>query len=193
MSQRSIEKGSSDSSRLYKKNIVQLGIVVEDVEYAARRYWELFGVGPWIIAEVKDPDISDFIIDDKPVGDIEHHSKIAVADFNNIQFELIQSISGQGSHSDFLKRHGGGVHHVSFGTVDEYDEILADLQQKGVSIEMSGSLYGVRRFTYMNTRNDLGVLFEWLKAKPGSKPGQGVKIIGTYPPREEGDGSSEET
>lgn len=173
-----------DTHRLYKQNIVQIAIVVKDVEQTAKRYWELMGVGPWIFASVKDPNVTDIVINDKPVGDIEHHSKVAVADFNNIQFELIQPISGQGSHQDFLKNHGEGVHHISFGASDDHDEIVADLKQKGIRIEMSGKIWRSRQFTYMATQKDLGVRFEWLKLKPGTKPGEGIEILGTYPPQE---------
>ena len=164
-----------------RKRIVQIGIVVEDVEKSARHYWDLLGIGRWLFVDLKPPHISDFVFHGIQVAHRDCCLKIAVANQGSIQLELIQPVSGPGTHMDFLKTHGQGIHHVSFGTVEDHDDCLSRLKAQGIDVEMTGLMDG-NTFSYMETQKDLGTIFEFIKTQPGS--GTSLKPHSFYPPKE---------
>ena len=96
------------------------------------------------------------------------------------QFELLQPIDGPNTHMEFLKMNGEGVHHFSFGEVDDHDEVVSDLGNQGINVEMSGLLGGATTFTYMATQKDLGTIMELVKVRPGVE--NSLVPYGTYPP-----------
>ena len=81
---------------------------------------------------------------------------------------------------EFLKTHGPGVHHLSFGGVRDHDQILSNLEKEGIEPESTGLIGGVSTFTYLATQNELGTIWELGKAKPGAK--SSLKPYGGYPP-----------
>lgn len=160
------------------KRIVQIGLVVDDAERVAGRYEELFGIGPWVIWASKPPRAPGAdqakpsgtpkgMLHGIPMIEMDWRLNIALADCGDIQLELIEPISGPGTHWEFLKRQGQGVHHLSFGAVDDHDRSVATLQEQGIGIEMSGGLGRGAVFSYMATREDLGTIFELVHVPPG--------------------------
>jgi catechol 2,3-dioxygenase-like lactoylglutathione lyase family enzyme len=162
------------------KEIVQVGIVVEDAENTAKRFWEIFGLGPWTFIDFKRPHISDGVFHGITIRDVDVHVKAAIADLGNIQIELLQPISGPTTHMDFLKTQGQGVHHVSFGEVNDHDEFVFALKKEGIDIESTGLIGGAITFTYLATQKDFGTIFELIKTHPGVE--NTLVPYGSYPP-----------
>ncbi len=160
-----------------EKKIVQIGIVVSDAEKVAKRYWEVFGIGPWTLIDFQATNI---ILLDRSMGNIPCVVKGALAKFGNIQFELLQPVSGPSTHMEFFINQGQGIHHISFGAVEDHDDTLAALKKAGYGIEMQGVLGGASTFTYMATQKHLGTIFEIAKRLPGVQ--STLKPYGTYPP-----------
>ncbi len=160
------------------KRIIQVGIIVKDAEKAARRYGELFGIGPW---RLFDSAPTDVILHGKPLANYDGVIRVAMANLGEIQFELLQPLHGPSTHMDFAKQHGQGIHHISFGPVPDHDDMLAALRKEGYGIEMQGVLGGARTFTYMATQQDLGTIFEFVKAPPGLQ--STTKDYGSYTPQ----------
>lgn len=162
------------------KEIVQVGLVVKDAERAARRYWEIFGIGPWLLFDFKPPHVAGGLLHGIPMSDTDIHVKAAIADHGNIQFELLEPVYGPSTHMEFLKTRGEGVHHVSFGEVDDHDQVVSALEGQGLGIEMQGLLGGAATFTYMATHKDLGAIFELVKVHAGVE--STLRPYGAYPP-----------
>jgi hypothetical protein len=147
------------------KEIVQLGIVVRDVEKAAKAYWHILGIGPWVFADVRTGDQKG-VLHGVQHSDSKTHIKVATADTEDIQFELLQPVGGASSHMDFLNSQGTGIHHVSFGDVADHDQIVSAMQDEGIGIEMQGVLGDSITFTYFATQRNLGTIYEVLKIDP---------------------------
>jgi hypothetical protein len=144
------------------KELSHIGIVVEDSKKTAQNYSEIFGVGPWTFVDIKPPIISDCTLHGiSIVKDREAHIRIAFADLGGIQIKLIEPLKGASLYKDFLTQHGQGIHHLSFGTCEDYEEILSSMEKNGIDIATSGVLGGASRFIYMETRKHLGTLFEF--------------------------------
>ena len=162
------------------KEIRQIGIVVKDAEKAAKHYWEILGIGPWVLIDFKPPHVSDGILHGISVNDTDIHIKAALADYGNIQFELLQPVYGASTHMDFLRTRGEGIHHVSFGEVDDHDEFVSILTDQGISVDSTGLLGGAITFTYMATQKDLGTIYELVNVHPGVE--STIVPYGLYPP-----------
>ncbi|MBN1383123.1 MAG: VOC family protein [Deltaproteobacteria bacterium] len=163
-----------------KKRINQIGFVVDDAEAMAKRYEELLGIGPWriVLTNTRRPagapkrkGPSKAILHGIPMIEMDLRLKIALADCDDMQFELIEPLAGPGTHWEFLKKQGNGVHHLSFGRVNDHDHCIGVLQQRGIDIEMSGPGGPGSRFFYMSTQKELGTVFEFVSVPPPADAG----------------------
>jgi len=162
------------------REIKQVGIVVEDAEKAARTYWDLFGFGPWMFVDFKPPNISDVKLHGIDMIDgVDFHVRAALADFGNMQIELLEPVTGPSTYMEFFNKHGQGVHHVSFGESEDHNEVVSSMQNQGIETEMTGILGSALRFTYMETQKDLGTIFEVIHTDPETE----ITLMpyGTYP------------
>lgn len=165
--------------RLEGKQINQLGIVVEDIEKSVASYWCLFGVGPWVFMDGK-VEGQKGLLHGIAFADPETYIKIATAKLGDMEFELLQPVSGTSSHMDFLKIRGQGIHHVSFGDIQDHDTIVAAMKKENINIEMSGVLGNAITFTYFASQKDLGTIYEALKINPDVECT--LAPTGMYPP-----------
>ncbi len=152
------------------KSIIQIGFVVRDAVKMAKRYSEIFGVGPWNFIDGK---ARDFILHGKTLRNMDCGLRIAIADLGKMQIELIQPLYGPSTHMSFLQEQGEGIHHVSFGAVEDHDQIVSSLTARGIGIEMQGLVGEVSTFTYLATQKTLGTIFEVVNpviSRPRGRP-----------------------
>ena len=90
----------------------QIAIVVADLEKAIEYYELAIGLGPFRRVE-KDFD-PVFYRGEK----ISSKWLLAFAAMGPTQYELIQPVSGPSLYSEFLERHGEGLHHLGFRIKD---------------------------------------------------------------------------
>jgi catechol 2,3-dioxygenase-like lactoylglutathione lyase family enzyme len=145
-------------------NISQVGCVVRDLSKTIRNYEEIIGIGPFTTLDFRPKKI--FIRGRKPDMDL----KIAVAQLTpELSLELIEVLSGEPCHKDFLEKHGEGVQHLGFMT-DEYDQVLKRAEALGIEVLFSAesevSSMGHVRAAYLDTYDLVGVIFEILEIKP---------------------------
>ena len=148
------------------KPIVQLGIVVNNIKNTARYLSEVLGVPAWEFIDLDADKFESVIMHDKFLGDsAKTHLLAASGQVMGYQFELLQPVSGQSTHMEFLKRHGEGIHHVGIAPVsdDEYASMIAGFKKADIGIEMQALLGGAYRFVYLDTVDELGLLFEFFK------------------------------
>lgn len=151
------QKGVVD---LTGKQLVQLGIVVDDVQRVADQYRKLLGIEDWNYVEFKSTDSWQGVFHDIPVTGMDFHIRGALANYGNIQLELLEPVSGTSTHNDFLMQHGPGIHHISFGVIPDYSSILSAMQNQDIVVEMGGEIDGGIWFTYLQTQASLGTIFE---------------------------------
>jgi len=168
------------------RTIKQIGIVVKDAVRVAKRYSEVFGVGPWIFF---DGTPRDYILNGKTLRDMDCALRVAIGYLGKMQLEIIEPLYGPSTHMSFLEERGEGVHHVSFATVQDHDQIISDLVAHGVSIEMQGLSGDTGTFTYMATQRALGTIYEFVN--PAMSDLGGPRVWGTYSPPKTGAVSTE--
>jgi len=158
-------EGTKQQPAVDMKNskIVRIGLVVADAVKTAKRYSDIFGVGPWLFYDLTATEV---IFHGQPVKDDEAGVRMAVANLTGLEIELIQPLYGPGAHGEFFQKHGEGIHHISFGAVENYDSVVSALKSKGIGIEMQGKLGDAVTFSYLDTVKELGAIFEIVKLAP---------------------------
>jgi methylmalonyl-CoA/ethylmalonyl-CoA epimerase len=145
--------------------IVQVGLVVKDVDYYTKKYWDEYKIGPWDVYIFGGATHVETFVRDEPTN---YSMKIALAYSGNTVIELIEPLDDKSIYAEFLKERGDGLHHIQIGGVDNVNETIENLKSQGVNILQTGNMNG-RRYTYMDTERDLGVIIEFLEAN-GPRP-----------------------
>ena len=139
------------------KEVVQVGIIVEDVEETARRLEKFVGIGPF---EILEPDYRDLTYQGK-VGKFK--IKLALAKAGPVQIELMQPLWGDTIYEEFVKRKGYGLHHLGIKT-ENMEESVKEMESKGFMVIQSGNRPGVK-WAYLSTERKLGLIFELIEKK----------------------------
>lgn len=149
------------------RNFVQIGVVVADLDKATGNLTEIFGIGPFRVIDWPPEgrtDIKKFYHGEP--GNFT--ARMAFAELGPVELELIQPLEGQSIWADFLRDHGGGIHHVRFN-VDEVEPVQAYLAQNEIVSAQHGS--GIRPGTlWMNFASEekVGFVIEIMKVLPGT-------------------------
>ena len=149
---------------------MQIGIVVPDVEAAARMYQDSFGIDGWQIMEIDSENTEDVRLYGRP---LEWKSKIAMTMVGTVMWELIQPVSEDDLFGQFLAARGGigGVHHIAVNT-PHFRRVVQDRAARGSQSILSGTFSGVE-VHYLDTERELGVILEVFSGFPDGieKPG----------------------
>jgi methylmalonyl-CoA/ethylmalonyl-CoA epimerase len=139
----------------------QIGIVVEDLDRAARRYSEIFDCGRWSVytygpALLREPTFRG--------GTGTFEMRLALAG-SGPQIELIQPLRGPSLYHEWLADHGEGLHHIGMRVPDLLAGIR-DMEARGFALLQSGRGYGLDGdggFAYFDTSAELGVILELIE------------------------------
>lgn len=120
---------------MFKNQTVrQMGYCVEDVRTAVQRHHDLFGSGPFFIAENVVQNVTF------RGEEVEFHSTTAFGQWGDLQIEIMQSLpSGPPNILDELYPRGSGrfgLHHITF-IVDDFDASVADMEKAGFEVALS--------------------------------------------------------
>jgi len=154
--------------------VLQIAIVVKDLEKSLKMYWDVFGIGPWRIITFQPPALTNPKVRGKVVP---YTMKLGITQIGNIQWELIQPLTGNSIYKEFLDKNGEGLHHVAVD-VGDFDQAVSLMKKHGIDTLMSGQM-PADSFAYMDTEKVLGTIIEIYKRSADYKP---TPPEATYPP-----------
>jgi methylmalonyl-CoA/ethylmalonyl-CoA epimerase len=135
------------AGRLGLGPVDQVGYVVADLDRSLPRYEAIFG--PFEVSEAALPGCTIR-------GDTaDCKLKLAVNRSGPIEIELIQVLEGETSHTEHLRAHGEGPHHVRF-RVDALEEKLEQLAGEGFETVLYKRFGPAVAFAYLETPVELG-------------------------------------
>jgi hypothetical protein len=142
-------------SALFGK-VCQNGYVVRDID-AAMRFWiEKLRVGPFFYVPSVKIDWFRYRGMDSPL-----EMSVALANSGDLQIELIQQRNDAPSmYLDFLARHGVGLQHMSYWSMD-YQALYDRAVAAGCLVGHEGQIGGPKgRFAYFDTSGHAGTVIE---------------------------------
>lgn len=127
--------------------ISQVAWVTDDIAASEVLLREQFGSGPW----TRIPDVHFDAAHSRLRGEPhEFTAHVSLAYAGDLQLELIEPVSGESVHTEFLARCGPGLHHVCF-TVDDLTAACARAEAAGVPVLQTGSMMdGEIEFAYLD-------------------------------------------
>ena len=140
--------------------LIHIGIVVRNMNKTIERLTAL-GIGPFK-PRILPPDAREEYRG-KPFIPSQRVA-IQITQIGNVELELIQPISGESPHQEFLDKKGEGVQHLGF-MVDNLAEQVKYLTAEGSSILLTSQFKGGGGVAYLDL-NIAGLIVELVQ--PGS-------------------------
>jgi hypothetical protein len=148
--------------------VSQIGIVVKDLDAVVESYWRTAGIGPWSIYTTGAPPLH-CIYHGNPAS---YQIRLATAKSGSVQMELIEYLSGDTIHRDFLVSGREGIEHVGI-FVPDLEEALRPYLEKGVGILQRADGMGMKgdgRYAYLDTESILGTIVELIQSSSEPTP-----------------------
>ena len=142
-----------------RQYIRQMGILVPDTSEAIRNYQYYLGLDGWTTVSFHDGNLSDFLINGMPY--FGHYEFIcSVKWVGEVEFELVEPVSGPLIYFDYMKRKGPGLHHIKTVMSDyEIQRLEKHLHKYGICDIQSGRMDDNHHYN-MNTEKVFGFTFE---------------------------------
>jgi methylmalonyl-CoA/ethylmalonyl-CoA epimerase len=144
--------------------VAQIGFVVRHLEAAIKLYEPLFGPFRCMDGSVQAAEYRGRIADAE--------LKLAFGWSGDVEIELIEWVSGDSPHREFIESGREGMHHLHF-RVDDCDGWIEKMKAPGYQPIWYKCFSTDIKFTYMERPNDpLIVEFLQMPGKPGSLGGR---------------------
>ena len=146
--------------------------LVRDLEGAAQRLADTFGIGPWHIWTITPAEC-------RVHGEVSPFSfRVALATVGGGTFELITPHSGRSVFDEQLEAHGDGFHHTClvYSSLEAVRAAKAELQRQGRELVQEGSGGDVFDFGYFRFP-EIGSLVEVLYIDPTRLPAPEAVIV----------------
>lgn len=134
---------SEDKAESSFTKVIQVGLVVMDVEKTVERLTSL-GIGPFS-PMVLSPEREEWFREKRMYAEF----KIFGARIGDIQIELIQPISGDSPHKEFLETKGEGLQHIACAVEDVQKEV-DKLTRQGVEVLLRAKFPGGGGVAYLD-------------------------------------------
>ncbi len=140
------------------RHVAQIGIVVADIEAAARAWAEVFGlpVPPIVVTDPLEKAHTEHRGAPTPA-----QAKLAFFHFENVDIELIEPLGAPSTWREQLEQHGPSMHHIAF-RIQGMAQTRAALEEHGIRLIQRGEYTG-GRYAYLDALGPLGVVLELLE------------------------------
>ncbi len=142
-----------------KKEMVQVGIIVEDIEVAAEHWAQFLGLETI-------PNISTAL--GSQLNPTEYRGKpssatarLAFFNLDNITIELIEPDGKPSTWQEFLETRGAGIHHIAFN-VEGMDRYIQNFEAQGIPMVQHGG-WDTGEYSYMDGSDNLALIIELLE------------------------------
>jgi methylmalonyl-CoA/ethylmalonyl-CoA epimerase len=165
----------SAASPLLHSDYQQVALVVHDLEEAVRRWADQLRIGPWTAYQYGPDDLKEMRYFER---EVEFSFRHALAWQGELQFELVQPLTGPSLFADQLDQRGEGLHHIA-KFVDDHPAAVAEALAHSYTPLMSAHGHGAEgdgAFAYFRPPG-IGLIVELIEA-----PRVRVDPAFVYPP-----------
>ena len=133
--------------RIAEGPITQVAWVVDDIAATEGLLGEQFGSSAWTRIPEVTFEAGSTTYRGRSAELVAH---VSLAYAGDLQLELIQPVSGESVHTEFLAANGPGLHHVCFAT-DDVDAACARAEAAGYVVAQRGTMMdGEIDFAYLD-------------------------------------------
>jgi len=150
-------------------NIAQICVIVPDLDKAVENYWKVFGIGPWKFYTYGKPLVKRMTRHGRPC---EYKMRVALANVSTMRIELIEPLEGDTVYSEFIAKHGYGIHHVGVLT-ESMAKALSQAEEVGLEMTQDGAGFGPDddgHYAYLDTEDLIGTTIELIERPERRNP-----------------------
>jgi hypothetical protein len=154
-------------------NIAQICVIVPDLDQAVVNYWEIFGIGPWHFYTYGKPLVKRMTRRGRPCA---YRMRVALANVGALRIELIEPLEGDTVYSEFVEKHGYGIHHVGV-LIESMTEALHKAEKAGLEMTQDGAGFGPDddgHYAYLATESLIGTTIELIERPRRRSPPEKV-------------------
>ena len=147
------------------RDLHHVSLLVRDVERSAENFAKVFGIGPFSVTPYNAPATKATVYG-KNCG---YKLKFGNAKIGSITLELVQAVDGHSALTDYLDKHGEGLHHLAYNCPPPIDNELAKWKKRGIdALQVDKSISDDPRYgwAYMDTEKLVGCVIEILCLPP---------------------------
>ena len=113
-------------ARIHVEEINQVCIVVKDIQKTVESFWNILGIGPWMIRLLTTDSFVSHEYCGRPTSAT---LKVATVQLGPLEIELTEPIEGDSIYMDWIGKHGEGFHHLRFfaSDVEKTSGVLKEL------------------------------------------------------------------
>jgi hypothetical protein len=144
-----------DQGKFVLPPVEQVALIVKNLEKTAEYLSSSLGIGPFRISErhgltevYGEPTLA--------------RRKLGIARMGGLDLELIQGLEVGTPYYDFINSKGEVLQHIRFAPVEDLDQTVTYLEEKGFKVVYSGGHEG-RRFAYLESENAKGLILEFVQ------------------------------
>ena len=144
-------------SNSFLSETMQICVVTRDL-YRTMDGMLKLGIGPWAVYTFDHTTVSDMTFRGQPA---DYAMKLALAFNGTMMWEIIEPTKGPSLYTEFLERHGEGLHHTAFhcGSMS-WDERVAEFERRGCKMIQSGVFQKLIPYAYFATEDATTTTFE---------------------------------
>ena len=149
----------SSEALIPEKEMVQVGIIVEDIEQSARNWAEFLGLeNPPNISVAAGHELNPTQFNGKAS---KATAKLAFFQLDNITIELIEPDEKPSTWREFLDTRGEGIHHIAFN-IENMDTSIENFTDQGIPMMQHGG-WDTGEYSYMDGSEKLALIIELLE------------------------------
>ena len=148
---------SGGKGLLNKEQFIQVTIVVDDIQRAAKAWSTLLGVPEPEIWVNHLESNGEYPYTYRGNGNMPCDLQMCVIEMGCWVLELHQIDENPSTFREFINKHGNGVHHLGFEVGDARDEVIRELKEMGFDTERTIGVYPGSSWTIVDSEDVLGV------------------------------------
>lgn len=136
---------------------IQVCVVTKDM-YRTMDGMVKLGIGPWRVYEFNSQNCKDMTFRGQPAN---YSMKLCLAFSGTMMWEIIEPIIGPSIYTEFLAKHGEGIHHVAQGCNNgDWEERKRSFTDKGFKMIQSGTWSERVPYAYFETEDAITTTIE---------------------------------
>ncbi|MCV7361797.1 VOC family protein [Mycolicibacterium neworleansense] len=134
---------------MFDQTPVQIAWVTTDLDATEQALTSLLGARKWVRMPAVHFSPETCSYRGRPADFV---ADISLSYAGDTQLELIAPVSGESVYTEFLDRHGAGLHHICIEAADReaFDAKLRDAESEGTPAVCHGEMPGGMKFAYLS-------------------------------------------
>lgn len=144
------------------RKLIQINVTTADVDETVALLTEIVQAGPWSIGTLSNQTVSNAaLLVDKKMATPEFRFQLGITLAGNLEFEVIQPVTGPTVYKTSIERRGTGYHHIKeIVPADQMQAVSDAYVENGMPLIIKGTV-DITSFAYIDSEEKFGFYVEY--------------------------------